>query len=209
MTDEQPQALSEKEIYRLAGKVAQQLGERDRQARGLIKKIITLCGIDFVSQQVELACEIQAQGGMLTRKEDRQRTLGGIFFVLVKRNVDPETWEILFSYRVRNERIKQAKAKKRAQAEKRAQRAAAKKQARAEKFAQQKAPPQAVSLLDIALPENAPAAAHAKLKGLQTAAGLYQRKLETLKGQAGEEMTRKMLMQVEQQIAALIAEYAN
>jgi hypothetical protein len=65
-------------------KIAEQLGERAPQAVALIGRIIRRLGLDLARQLAEAAIATQQAGGMLTDDGTRQRTLGGIFFVLVR-----------------------------------------------------------------------------------------------------------------------------
>lgn len=67
--------------------IAERLGEREPQALGLIRRIMYELGSEETLRFVEQACELDAQGGMLTEDGSRRRTLGDTFFYLVKQHL--------------------------------------------------------------------------------------------------------------------------
>ncbi|GAB4113150.1 MAG: hypothetical protein Fur005_46080 [Roseiflexaceae bacterium] len=75
--------------------IAQQLGESTPAAIGLIGRIIRELGSEQARQFLEQALTTQANGGMLTEDGSRQRTLGGIFFFLVKQHLREHGQEAL------------------------------------------------------------------------------------------------------------------
>jgi PHAX RNA-binding domain len=68
-------------------RIAERLGESAPQAVALIGRIIRAIGPDAAQQLVERAVATEQGEGMLTDDGSRRRTLGGIFFVLVKQQL--------------------------------------------------------------------------------------------------------------------------
>ena len=61
-----------------AEEIADYLGETDDTVRGRIAQIVQLCGEDFVRDLMLQTVKIQAQGGLPTTDNSRQRTIGGV-----------------------------------------------------------------------------------------------------------------------------------
>ena len=98
MTDEQTPTKTLPPIARfspLTRTIAVQLSETTPGALILIAKTIDITGEEKAKELCKQAIEIQAQGGMLTEKKDRNRTVGGIFFYLAKSNVGIKEWNNL------------------------------------------------------------------------------------------------------------------
>ena len=68
----------------LTTQIATQLGETQPQATMQIKRIVNVLGTERALALVEHAVQIEAQGGMLVPDGSRRRTLGGVFFKLVR-----------------------------------------------------------------------------------------------------------------------------
>lgn len=68
------------------------LKEKHKAPKLRLAKIIGVCGIDFCRDILAQTQEIEAQGGMLTEKGDRRRTIGGVFFRLAKEQMTQEQW---------------------------------------------------------------------------------------------------------------------
>lgn len=64
--------------------MAQQMGESETKPLRMLETMVLLCGVSFVQAIFEDAKELEAQGGLMTRKGDRRRTLGGVFFYLAR-----------------------------------------------------------------------------------------------------------------------------
>ena len=64
--------------------VAERLQETEALPCGLIRGIVTLCGAAFTELMVDSALVIYEGEGMMTNDGKRQRTLGGVFFYLVR-----------------------------------------------------------------------------------------------------------------------------
>jgi hypothetical protein len=89
-------SLSQDEIQALAQQIAEALGETDNKPRAQIAAIIECCGSEFVQKLFQEAQTIQAQGGMLLADQSRQRTLGGIFFYLARKQIPRELVKVIF-----------------------------------------------------------------------------------------------------------------
>ena len=69
-----------------------ELGERNSiDARDCIRRLVHGFGLELVQQHVERAKQVQAEGG-LPRPEGGLRSLGGVFFVVMKESVGLESY---------------------------------------------------------------------------------------------------------------------
>lgn len=68
----------------IATSIAQELGETMPLARAQIGRIVERCGVEQAQDWLAEAQQIQANGGMLILDGTRQRTLGGVYFYLVR-----------------------------------------------------------------------------------------------------------------------------
>lgn len=73
-------------LARQTARVAAMLGESGRRPLGQIRFIIANRGIEFVKACLRAAKQIQDAGGMRTDDDKRERTFGGVFFYVVKRD---------------------------------------------------------------------------------------------------------------------------
>lgn len=67
-----------------AEQIADALKEEEGQAREKIAAIVERCGLDFAQDIFEQTFAVEAQGGLMVRDGSRRRTVGGVFFYLVK-----------------------------------------------------------------------------------------------------------------------------
>lgn len=79
-------------IAALSEVIGAELGETSWQALRPIRRMIRLRGESFVRELVQQAHAIEASGGMWLEKQQRRRTLGGVFFFLAKQAFGEETW---------------------------------------------------------------------------------------------------------------------
>src|SRR5438552_2149409 len=115
MTDEQTPTTTKPPITRfspLTKAIAAQLNETTPGALILIAKTIDITGEEKAKELCQQALEIQSQGGMLTQKKDRNRTLGGIFFYLAKVTVGIKEWNNLNYDPAKRRQQRQNKKKK-------------------------------------------------------------------------------------------------
>lgn len=80
MTNREPLTGVNQAVQEIAG----QLGEREPGPIGIIRRLVALKGADFAHEYVRQALEIEAGGGLMTADGSRRRTLGGVFFYLVR-----------------------------------------------------------------------------------------------------------------------------
>jgi hypothetical protein len=67
-----------------AEQIADALKEEEGQAREKIAAIVERCGLDFAQDIFEQTLAVEEQGGLMVRDGSRRRTVGGVFFYLVK-----------------------------------------------------------------------------------------------------------------------------
>jgi hypothetical protein len=98
-------------ITRSADAIAAQLGETHAGARATIWRAVRTIGPERTQAFVAQAQEVEANGGMLIPDGSRRRTLGGIFFYLVRTQVsDEEAVAINVMWRSKHQRKKLAQA---------------------------------------------------------------------------------------------------
>ncbi len=82
-------------ITNTATAIADQLGETVGGARATIWRTVRTLGPERAQAFVAQAQEVEANGGMLVPDGSRKRTLGGIFFYLVRTQIsDDEAMQI-------------------------------------------------------------------------------------------------------------------
>ncbi len=102
--------LNPNPITRSAAAIAAQLGETHAGARATIWRTVRTIGPERTQAFVAQAQEIEANGGMLIPDGSRKRTLGGIFFYLVRTQVsDAEAVAINVMWRSKQKRKKLAR----------------------------------------------------------------------------------------------------
>ena len=77
-------------ITTTAATIAAQLGETHAGARATIWRCVRTLGPERAPAFVAQAQEVEANGGMLIPDGSRKRTLGGIFFYLVRTQVSDD-----------------------------------------------------------------------------------------------------------------------
>jgi hypothetical protein len=77
-------------ITSIAATIAAQLGETAPGARATIWRIVRTIGVERTQAFVAQAQEVEAKGGMLVPDGSRKRTLGGIFFYLVRTQISDD-----------------------------------------------------------------------------------------------------------------------
>jgi hypothetical protein len=98
-------------ITSTAATIAAQLGETASGARATIWRTVRTIGLERAQAFVAQAQEVEANGGMLIPDGSRKRTLGGIFFYLVRTQVsDAEAVAINVMWRSKHLRKKLARA---------------------------------------------------------------------------------------------------
>ena len=80
----------------LATTIAQHLGETQPWPLSQIRRIVQRLGPEAALAFVQEAQAIEAQGGLMLPDGSRRRTLGGVFFFLVRERVTPEDRAAIF-----------------------------------------------------------------------------------------------------------------
>jgi len=94
----------------LARQIADQLSERDPTPLSQIRRILHTIGPERTQAFVEQALKIEANGGMLLPDGSRKRTLGGVFFRLVRDHVSETERQVIWPYQTWKERKQRGKA---------------------------------------------------------------------------------------------------
>jgi hypothetical protein len=76
--------------------IAERLGERDPMPLAQIRRIVSTIGAERAQAFVDYALEVEANGGMLVPDGSRRRTLGGVFFALVREGVSEAERLVIF-----------------------------------------------------------------------------------------------------------------
>ena len=76
--------------------IAQQLGETQPWPINQIRRIVQRLGPEAAFAFLHEAHQIEAQGGLMLPDGSRRRTLGGVFFFLVRERVSPEDRAAIF-----------------------------------------------------------------------------------------------------------------
>lgn len=84
----------------VAAQIAQILGESAPPALAQIRRIVRTIGPEAAQATVDEAQQVEAAGGMLVPDGSRRRTLGGVFFALVRDHLPPEQREVVFPPRI-------------------------------------------------------------------------------------------------------------
>lgn len=88
--------IPQEEVDALVTELAGLLSETKRAPIKQIKKIIQYCGTDFARQVYKDTLAVEANGGMRLVKEERRRTIGGVFFFLAREKLTEEQRQVIF-----------------------------------------------------------------------------------------------------------------
>jgi len=80
----------------IAGEIAVQLGETEEEPRRQIKRAVRVLGEERTRSLVAQTLEIEAAGGLMLPNESRRRTPGGVFFHLMRANIEHKEWYRIF-----------------------------------------------------------------------------------------------------------------
>ncbi len=84
------------EIRAFIKELSEKLDEKAKKPREQIRQIVELCGVDFSREVYEQTIQREAEGGMMLPDGSRRRTIGGVFFYLVRHRVSDEYHAIIF-----------------------------------------------------------------------------------------------------------------
>lgn len=90
------QPLLSRKQFTVSKRIADRLGEEKRGPRTQIMKVIAARGVNFAWRKMEDAVRIEKAGGMMTKAGNRRRTPGGIFFHLVRQELNPTELRQIF-----------------------------------------------------------------------------------------------------------------
>jgi hypothetical protein len=131
-----PVPIHQTSWYKTAKRISRQLNERGSAPFTQIKRVVQVCGEETALAWAAEALKIEANGGMMVENGSRRRSVGGIFFYLVKTRVrNTPAFAQIFPQQVDAEAVK-AKWK-----DLQARRKAAKAEARAKREAEAAANP--------------------------------------------------------------------
>ncbi|HZG68152.1 MAG TPA: phosphorylated adapter RNA export RNA-binding domain-containing protein, partial [Herpetosiphonaceae bacterium] len=92
-----PQLTPEQQASRQAAmRIADALGERVTGPRAQVGRVVQVLGIERAQAIYEQTLEVEAAGGMMLPDGSRRRTLGGVFFKLVRDSVSDTDREKIF-----------------------------------------------------------------------------------------------------------------
>jgi hypothetical protein len=88
--------MANQEEKKFANHIIQTLDETDKTPVAQIHQIIELAGIEFAQLMLDVTHDIQADGGLYIQDGSRKRTIGGVFFYLVRGALPSDIREIIF-----------------------------------------------------------------------------------------------------------------
>jgi hypothetical protein len=91
-------AIPKAEVRRVTEEIAGQLGETEGQALSRIARIIKRLGPARAEAFLQEARQVEAAGGLLVQDGSRRRTLGGVFFRLVREQVPVADRQAIWPY---------------------------------------------------------------------------------------------------------------
>lgn len=68
----------------VAQEIADRLGETKPGPRKIVASIIEVRGVEFATDVLRETLEVEENGGLMTQKGDRRRTVGGVYFFIAK-----------------------------------------------------------------------------------------------------------------------------
>jgi len=79
-------------LQAIVDEIATQLGETEEEPRRQIKRPVRVLGEERVRALVAQTGEIEAAGGLMLPNAQRRRTPGGVFFHLMRANIEHKEW---------------------------------------------------------------------------------------------------------------------
>jgi len=83
-------------LQAIVDEIAVQLGETEEEPRRQIKRAVRVLGEERTRSLVAQTLEIEAAGGLMLPNESRRRTPGGVFFHLMRANIEHKEWYRIF-----------------------------------------------------------------------------------------------------------------
>ena len=81
----------------LAAAIASRLGETEDQPQQTIHNLIKVLGPEYAEQLLDETLQVEAEGGLMVPDGSRRRTVGGVFFHLLKQRMDNKTFYKIFT----------------------------------------------------------------------------------------------------------------
>ncbi len=88
--------LSPAVLQAIVDEIAVQLGETEEEPRRQIKRAVRVLGEERTRSLVAQTLEIESAGGLMLPNESRRRTPGGVFFHLMRANIEHKEWYRIF-----------------------------------------------------------------------------------------------------------------
>src|SRR5215216_5290147 len=88
--------IPQEEVDAVVKELADLLGETEKSPIKQIKRIIQYCGIDFARKMYQETLDVESKGGLFLAKQERRRTMGGVFFYLTREKVSEEQRDAIF-----------------------------------------------------------------------------------------------------------------
>ncbi len=79
-------------LQAIVDEIAVQLGETEEEPRRQIKRAMRVLGEERTRSLVAQTLEVEAAGGLMLPNESRRRTPGGVFFHLMRANIEHKEW---------------------------------------------------------------------------------------------------------------------
>src|SRR5512135_2090130 len=79
--------------------IARKLGEVEAEPLQKLEQVVKIIGIEQAHALCDKALEIEKQGGMMTNDGKRRRSVGGVFFHLVKGSGNEDIKKLFFKPR--------------------------------------------------------------------------------------------------------------
>jgi hypothetical protein len=98
--DSETQRVLHEQRKEVAEQIAAQLGEAEVEPRKTIYRAVKKLGRDQAQLFVQKALEIESAGGLMVPNGSRRRTIGGIFFFLIKTEVPADVTRHIFPRRL-------------------------------------------------------------------------------------------------------------
>src|SRR5215472_11189222 len=99
MVEEQKDPLSDDKWARreAATLIAEQLGESEQEPRKTIERCVRILGIETALAYLKRTQEVEEAGGMMLPDNSRRRTPGGVYFYLIRKEVEMKQRMRIFS----------------------------------------------------------------------------------------------------------------
>jgi hypothetical protein len=88
--------VAQQDTQALVQQLATQLQETEEMPLRLLTLIVERCGAEFAQQVLQETIEVEAKGGLMVKKGDRRRTLGGVFFFLARNKMPVKLRNAIF-----------------------------------------------------------------------------------------------------------------